>query len=106
MGMKMFGLMALINMTVFLTISFFVLLALRKVEEKGLKIFGFVVVVLLWTVAGTILLTGVSAMCPMANKMMMGKGMCDRPGMMNKGRDMGGPGMMKDMPKEAPKKIQ
>ncbi|HNW39173.1 MAG TPA: hypothetical protein PL125_00945 [Candidatus Omnitrophota bacterium] len=41
-------LMAIVPISVLLTASFFVLFALRKIEEKGLRIFGCVVTSLLW----------------------------------------------------------
>jgi len=40
--------MAIVPMAALLTASFFVLYALRKVEEKSLKAFGYVVVGFLW----------------------------------------------------------
>jgi hypothetical protein len=52
--MGIFGLsrlLAIVPIAVLLTISFFVLLVLRKVEEKGLKAFGYVVVGFLWLAA-------------------------------------------------------
>lgn len=45
---RVLGLFAIIPATVLLTISFFVLFALRKVEAAGLKAFGYVVAALLW----------------------------------------------------------
>lgn len=42
------GLFTIIPTTLLLTVSFFVLFALRKMETNGLKTFGYVVVVLLW----------------------------------------------------------
>ena len=45
---RVLGLLAIIPATVLLTISFFVLFALRKVEAAGLKAFGYVVAALLW----------------------------------------------------------
>ena len=41
-------LMVVVPVSVFLTVSFFVLFALRKVEEKWFKVFGYVVVGFLW----------------------------------------------------------
>ena len=41
-------LMAIVPIAVLLTVSFFVLFTLRKIEEKGLKGFGYVVVGFLW----------------------------------------------------------
>lgn len=42
------GLLLVVPVSVLLTISFFVLITLRKVEEKGIKAFGYVVVAILW----------------------------------------------------------
>ena len=44
-------LMAIVPISVLLTVSFFVLFALRKIEEKALKGFGYVVVGFLWLAA-------------------------------------------------------
>jgi len=52
------GLFAIIPATVLLTISFFVLFTLTKVENTGLKKFGKCVAVLLWIAAGLIVLGG------------------------------------------------
>ncbi|MFA4992904.1 MAG: hypothetical protein WC571_02940 [Candidatus Omnitrophota bacterium] len=41
---RCYPLMAIISVSFFLTAGFFVLLALRKVTEKGLRIFGYVTV--------------------------------------------------------------
>lgn len=41
-------LMAIVPVALLLTISFFVLFTLRRIEEKGLRIFGCVVVSFLW----------------------------------------------------------
>ena len=46
--LKLSHLMAIVPISVLLTVSFFVLFTLRKVEEKGLKIFGYVVASFLW----------------------------------------------------------
>lgn len=49
MGMSgLSWLMVVVPVSVLLAASFFVLFALRKVEEKGLKVFGYVVASLLW----------------------------------------------------------
>ncbi|MDD5618112.1 MAG: hypothetical protein PHG69_03375 [Candidatus Omnitrophica bacterium] len=57
-AVKSFGASMLMPVTVFLTLSFFVMLAVKKIEAGSLKTFGKVVVVLLWLCAATILLTG------------------------------------------------
>ena len=45
------SLIAVVPVALLLTVSFFVLLAVRKVEEKGLKAFVYVVTCLLWLAA-------------------------------------------------------
>jgi len=45
---KLSHLIAIVPIAVLLTMSFFVLFALRKVEEKALKAFGYLVVGFLW----------------------------------------------------------
>ena len=45
---KLMPLLAIVPIALLLTLSFVVLLLLRKVEEKGLKAFGYVVVSFLW----------------------------------------------------------
>ena len=45
---RLSGLITIIPATLLLTVSFFVLFTLRKVETQGLKSFGYVVVSLLW----------------------------------------------------------
>ncbi|MCX5700593.1 MAG: hypothetical protein NTZ63_03545 [Candidatus Omnitrophica bacterium] len=60
MGMhRLLGVFAVIPCSVLLTISFFVLFALRKVEQKELKLFGFAVAVMLWISAGLVLSCGI-----------------------------------------------
>lgn len=56
--MRIIGLYAFMPLSVFLTVSYFVLFANSKVEAGGLKTFGKVVAVLLWIAAGLILSTG------------------------------------------------
>ena len=55
---RFLGLMAVVPMTVMLTISFFVLVVLRYVESKRLKKFGFFIVGLLWVAAVVVLFVG------------------------------------------------
>jgi hypothetical protein len=54
------GVLAIIPATVLLTFSFFVLFAIRKLEVGDLKVFGKVLVILLWVGAALILLTVIS----------------------------------------------
>jgi len=67
--------MAVVPVSVLLTISFFVLFALRKVEEKALKAFGYVVVSFLWLAALVVFSGAVykTAKGTMAMKCMMHK---------------------------------
>ncbi|MFA5092737.1 MAG: hypothetical protein WC543_02175 [Candidatus Omnitrophota bacterium] len=75
--MKMFPLLAIVPISVLLTLSFFVLYTLRKVEEKPLKAFGYVVVGFIW-LATLIMFSGAvyrMAKGPMPMKCMMQKRM-------------------------------
>ncbi len=90
-GLRIAGLFAVIPAAVLLTISFFVLFAMRKIETQGLKAFGYVVAALLWLAAALVFSAGAytlstgrpAMMYPMMHKIMGSH----RPGMM-------GPGMM------------
>lgn len=53
------GTFSLIPVTLLLTISFFVLFVIRKLESKGLKNFGYVIAVLLWICALLVLSSGI-----------------------------------------------
>jgi len=96
---KSAGLFAIIPTAIFLTISFFVLLAASKVEVKGLKVFGYSIAVLLWISAALALTMGISGNCPMMK--------CMKQGMMDSGRpmhrNMQGMQNMQDMQKMMPK---
>jgi hypothetical protein len=59
--MRMLGMFALVPTTMLLTVSFFVLFALKQVEEKVLKTFGLVVAVLLWVSAALVFSAGIFA---------------------------------------------
>ncbi len=60
MGFKVFGLMVMVQAVMLLVVSFFVLFALRKIEKGGgLKVFGYVIVALLWVAAIGSFSTGV-----------------------------------------------
>ena len=54
--------------TIFLTISYFVLLTLEKAESAGIKIFGKVITVLLWCIAVMVIILGfyvtIAGKCP------------------------------------------
>lgn len=56
---RLFGFLALIPTAMLLTVSFFVLVVLRKVEEKGIKAFGYVVTSLLWLAALVVFSVGI-----------------------------------------------
>ena len=83
---RLMGLGALIPATLLLTVSFFVLLAARKIEDNFLKSFGQLLVVLLWAGALFVSLVGVYTLvtgkCPMIRMMekraMMCRGMMDK----------------------------
>lgn len=62
------GLLFVVPASVLLTISFFVLFAIRKLDRKELKIFGYVVTALLWISAGILVGTGFALIvngCPL-----------------------------------------
>ncbi len=67
-GMKMHGLYMLVPIVGVLTLSYFVLVVNRKVDSKGLKSFGIIIVILLWLVAAAGIAKGVYRMtkrkCP------------------------------------------
>jgi hypothetical protein len=78
-GIRFLGVFTIVPTTILLTISFFVLFALRKVEQQGLKAFGYVIAVLLWISAALIfgvglytITTGQHPMMPMMQEMMKG----------------------------------
>ena len=106
---KLIGLVAIIPLTMLLTVSFFVLLVLRKVEASPLKIFGYVIAALLWLSALMVLSGGIynlsTGKCPMMTAMhQMKMKMCP----MMKGGMMPPPmieeGMLPEMLKEPAKK--
>ncbi len=77
---RLMGMFALIPATILLTVSFFVLFAIRKSETAGIKAFGYVVAGLLWAGALMVFSLGVYTIstgrhpvmpCMMAGKMSM-----------------------------------
>jgi hypothetical protein len=56
---RIMGIFLIIPMTVLLTISFFVLFTIRKSADKGIRIFGWLIVVLLWISAALFISLGV-----------------------------------------------
>lgn len=83
---KFFGLFSIIPATLLLTVSFFVLFAMKKSDQNGLKSFGMVIAVLLWLSAALVFSIGIFVTASGGPMGMM------RHGMMMKG------GMMKNMP--------
>jgi hypothetical protein len=59
---KLTGLFSVVPTTVLLTVSFFVLVVMRKIEESFLKNFGRLIVFLLWVSATLTFSTGVYTM--------------------------------------------
>lgn len=60
MLLKAFGLISFIFTVLLLTVSFFVLFVARKTEMQGLKVFGYVIAVLLWVCAAVVFLAVIS----------------------------------------------
>lgn len=58
-ALKVVGLFTVVPTVVLITISFFVTVILTKAEKKFLRIFGMVVVVLLWAAAFIVFSTGI-----------------------------------------------
>lgn len=56
---RLLGLLAIIPATLLLTTSFFVLFVMRKIETGGLKVFGYVIVALLWIASLLVFSAGV-----------------------------------------------
>jgi len=92
---KLMGLFAVIPATVLLTLSFFVLFAVSKVEKPRLKVFGYTIAALLWLVAFLVFSTGIYmavSCCPMKGYPMQEMMKCKMGGMM-KGGPQGAPMM-------------
>jgi len=73
MMQRIVGLFAVVPATLLLTVSFFVLMAIRKIENQGLKAFGYVVASLLWLSALVAFSAGLYTLstgrCPMMDAM-------------------------------------
>jgi len=82
---RLMGALAILPTTVLLTISFFVLVVLRKIEKEGLKAFGYVVAALLWISALLVFSMGIYVLSTGRHPMMK----------MMKGMEYSGPQMMK-----------
>ena len=79
-GSRLIGLFALIPATVLLTISFFVLVVVRKLEAQALKAFGYVIAALLWLGVALLLSSGIYVISTgrsMMPCMMKGMGPCN-----------------------------
>lgn len=88
---RLLGLLTLIPTTMLLTVSFFVLFTTRKVEGQGLRVFGYVIAVLLWISAAIVLSAGIYTistgrhpMLPMMQQMMQMKHQMMQQQMMNR----------------------
>ncbi|MBP7217095.1 MAG: hypothetical protein KBA46_07440 [Candidatus Omnitrophica bacterium] len=75
---RLAGLFSLIPFSLLLTVSFFILFALRKVELPGLKAFGYVVAALVWAASVVVFSAGIytisTGRCPMMARMGAMKG--------------------------------
>jgi len=99
---------AVVPTTMLLTVSFFVLVVIRKAESQGVKAFGYVIAAMLWVASLLVFSTGVYTIstgrphlwklkkCMMSCPMMQAK-----MGMMDKG--MAGCSMMQGKMQETPK---
>lgn len=101
---RLLGLLAIIPAALLLTTSFFVLFVMRKLETGGLKVFGYVIVALLWIASLLVFSAGVYTVSTGRHPMMcMMQEMMKSPmhGMMKGGKMS--PMMMKDkMPQMMP----
>ncbi len=59
MSFKLAGLYAIIPTTLLLAVSFFVLLTVNNAKSQGVKIFGYVIAVLLWISAAIVFSGGI-----------------------------------------------
>jgi len=95
---RLAGFFVVIPISVLITISFFVLFTVRKVETQGLKAFGFVVAAVLWFAVLVLFSAGVyilatgrmplkGMMHPMMYDKMQMKKECDTSPMMQPGMD-------------------
>ena len=72
MCMMMHGVVfSLVQAVVLLAVSFFILLAARKSDSQNIRIFGYVIAVLLWVAAALVLGKGISARHPIFHRMHM-----------------------------------
>ena len=97
-ALKIMGLFAIVPSVILVTISFFVMVALNKTEKKFLRIFGMVVVGLIWVTAFVVFSSGIyivasmpdylggrgfskpyACQCPCSSMMGSGCGMMNKP---------------------------
>ncbi|MDP2905235.1 MAG: hypothetical protein Q8O22_02895 [Candidatus Omnitrophota bacterium] len=91
MHFKMLGLFAMAHAVVLLTISFFVLFSVRKLEkEQGLKVFGYTVAALLWLAVLVVFSAGACKV--------LGSGKCGKDMMMKRPMQCMAKGMMQGAP--------
>ena len=62
LGCGLYSFFTLIPATILLTISFFVLVVLRKIEARPLKVFGYIIAVLLWIGSLLIVSSGINSL--------------------------------------------
>jgi len=90
---RLLGFFVVIPISVLLTISFFVLFSVRKVETQGLRAFGFVVAAVLWLAVSVLFSIGIYVLSTgrIPLKGTMRPMMCEKMQMMKEG---GMPSMM------------
>ena len=79
--MRFLGLMAIIPVTIFLTVSYFVMVLNEKNDKKSLKTFGLVVCILLWITAGLITVGGIVTLATGRHPIMIAMEGCCKQGM-------------------------
>jgi hypothetical protein len=93
-------LIAIVPVTLLLAVSFFILFVIRKIDTKGLKVFGYVITLFLW-ISAVSAAKKISSMIPKMRRSQLLPGMMggQLPGMM--GGQLPGMmgGQMPDMPK-------
>jgi hypothetical protein len=103
--LKSMGMFFIVLATMLIATSFFVMVTLSKVRKSRLRIFGKMVVALLWVLAVVVYFSGISMYVQSSHTMVKSKGACTRPPSMmgsGSGRGMMGfeqsPMIGKDMP--------
>ncbi|MBM3249658.1 MAG: hypothetical protein FJZ09_02290 [Candidatus Omnitrophica bacterium] len=99
---RLMGLCAVVPATLLLTVSFFVLVVIQRIEKAGLKAFGYVVAALLWLGVALVGSLGIYTLATGRPPMMcmMRAKMCEMmvSGMMGVKEGMMKPGPMEKMP--------